>query len=508
MVAMRLISLIVAALALSGPVARGAETERIVRLRVVADEESRRFVGWRGRIEEALAVVSERFGPALGLRFQVVEAGGWVSPQGRSLEELLGLLRSTVAREQADIVLGMTAQGSGWQGSGGLAAYLDGYAIVRDRGRRDSLARAIAHELAHLFGAIHLVRGDGLMASSFPSWRIDPANRALILAHQQRRFSDHEPPLPRTMLPAAVAAVRSGLEQGLDSVDGRIRLGWLLCESGAYEEALRWANEAVKAAPERPEAHSVLGIAARRLGRYDEAILAYAAVLQRRPQDAVTFYNLGIALAAKGDQSAAERCYRRAIELRPDYAEALSNLAKLEIEAGRASEAAELAERALQSFPDYPEASGNRCAALVLLGRPQEALAFCDRALAGSATLASVHDARGAVLLALGRFDEAVAAQRQALQLEPSAVQYRANLANALRERARRHLNDDGAGEAIQSYEELSLLFPEDGEALNNLAVLYYRSGQLELARDFFQRAVAAGISPNPELARALDSPK
>lgn len=502
---MRWSALGAALLCLAGALAAAAPGERLVRLRVVADEESRRFVGWRGRIEAALAVVSERFGPAVGLRFDVVESSGWTSPQGDAIEELLAELRAKVPRGGAEVVLGMTAQGSLARGSGGLAAYADGYAIVRDRGRRDSLARAIGHELGHLFGAVHLVRGDGLMASSFPSWRIDPANSGLIAAHRERSFGDHRPPLTFEKLPAAIAAARAGLEQGLDGVDVRIRLGWFLCESGAYEEALVWAREALQVQPKRPEAHSVVGIAARRLGRYDDAIVAYAAVLKARPEDAVTYYNLGIALAGKGEREAAARCYRRAIELRPDYAEALSNLAKLEIDRGQAAEAAALAERALRTYPDYPEANGNRCAALVVLERPQEALEFCDRALAAAPNLARVHDTRAAALLALGRVEEAVLAQRQALRLDPSAVELRANLAAGLREKARQHLGGEHSREAISAYEELALLLPEDIEALNNLAVLYFRGGRRELARAFYARVLAAGGPSNPDLARALE---
>jgi Flp pilus assembly protein TadD len=490
---------------LVGARAAAAEPVRVVRVKVVADEESRRFAGWRSRIEAALTTASERLGGQVGLKFEVVDAAGWHSGGGLGMRDLLGALRQQVERAPAEIVVGLTLQFAGDPvSSGGLAAYMDGYTLVRDRGRRDSFARAVGHELAHLFGAVHLARGDGLMAAAFPSWHLDPANAALMVAHRERRFGDHATPLAREQLPAAIAAAEQGLEQGLAGPDIRIRLAWLLTENGAHDQALRWAQEAVDQAPDRPEALNVLGMVRRRLGDYPRAIETYSRALLLRPDDPVTYFNLGLALARQGDPAAAERADREALRLRPNYAEPLSNLAKLELDAGRADAAIALAERALEIHPGYAEAHANRCTALARSARFGEALAACDRALELGSTSPGTLEARATALLGLGRTEESVALFRTLLQRQPSSSSARANLMLALRHAAQQRLGQGDSAGAIDAYQQLLGLAPGDGEAHHNLAVLFFRGGSLERARDHLRQALAAGITPNPELARAL----
>jgi len=56
----------------------------------------------------------------------------------------------------------------------GLASYREGLLVVAIPSDRDLAARLFAHELAHLFGAVHLPDEGILMSATVPGDAVDP----------------------------------------------------------------------------------------------------------------------------------------------------------------------------------------------------------------------------------------------------------------------------------------------------------------------------------------------
>ena len=186
--------------------------------------------------------------------------------------------------------------------------------------------------------------------------------------------------------------------------DTHLKLGEALYNQRRYEEALKATRVAVEQAPDLSKAHANLGVVLKALGRYEEAIdaLAQAAALDPASTQATELYfHMGQAAQKNGQPETAAGYYIHALELDPHHAQALHWLAMLRAKQQRFAEALELFQRLIDIDPSDAVAHGDMGLVLFHLGRSDEALQHLDQALSLDPTLENARANRAALLEAM-----------------------------------------------------------------------------------------------------------
>lgn len=201
-------------------------------------------------------------------------------------------------------------------------------------------------------------------------------------------------------------------------------------------------REAIATAPERPEAHALLGAMLNRLGRDGMPSLKKAVEVDGR--DPVALYELGRAL------SGAERIttLERAVAERPTFVEALTELSGAYLEAKRVSDAKPVVENLLRLAPKDVK----------------------------------THLAAGRLALAESRLDDAIKAGERAFELMPNEGKAKLLVADAWAKKGEIDL-------AIEAYQKAHGLAPSDPTPLVHAAAACLAAGRVTSAKAFAVRA-------------------
>ena len=186
--------------------------------------------------------------------------------------------------------------------------------------------------------------------------------------------------------------------------DAYLNLGAALYEQGRYEEALEATRVAVEQASDFSQAHTNLGEILSKLGRYDEAMDALAQAMaldQSASQTAELHFLMGQMARENGRSETAAEHYMHTLEADPHHAEALHWLATLRAEQQRYDEMLELLQRFIALYPNDAATYSNMGIALSHLGRNDEALQCFDQALSLDPTLENVRANRESLLEAM-----------------------------------------------------------------------------------------------------------
>lgn len=523
-----------AALAIPALPATRADSREIP-IVLALDASARSHPEWRAELDRGLAEANGVLGRLLGRRFALVEVVSW-SPRPGSLETLLDELRVQVPGAGGRIVTGLTGERPDPADAEAIASYRDASLVIAAPASLSRWRRLLVHELAHIFGAVHLEGERGLMAERGPGLEVDPLSERLLAFHRARRFSPRLYPLPAEDLRQALDLYREAARRS--PLEARAHVAQIALEIGEYEQALEAADSLLALDSRSAEAHNLRGIALRRLGRVDEAVAAYREVLARRPGFASGYHNLALALDRLGRLDEAVSAYERAVAFDPAHVTSLSNLARLHARRGESGKALACARRALEVDPDFAEAGVNLAMAHLAADQPDPAEQAARRAVAERPRLAEAHEALGAALLAQGRTAEAAASFETAAGLSSEEPRFRHQLAVAYLAQAREELGRGRTGEALEAfgkamaaepdgadvvsevaegyfrlgrrlearevYRRLLRLRPEDVAAHNNLAVVLYREGDLEGARRHAREARRLGLAVHPDFLKAL----
>jgi Flp pilus assembly protein TadD len=152
-------------------------------------------------------------------------------------------------------------------------------------------------------------------------------------------------------------------------------LGVRYLETGDVETALEQLRQAIRLAPDYPDAYYNLGAALLTRGAIDEAIRAYKRALELDPRYAEAHNNLGVVLESGGDRAGAVLHYRHAIEIQPHLAGAHYNLGNALLADGALEEAVAHYRETLASDPSHIEARAKLGRALTQLGERTAAVA-------------------------------------------------------------------------------------------------------------------------------------
>jgi len=247
-----------------------------VGVHVYADETVRRHPGWRFRLRALLKSMTQVLDPVVGMVFLPLTLGEFDAAQADdTLDSIRAAFDGPTPRH--GIVLLVTerrAPRRPGRWSLGQAEFLGRRATVR-LGEGEFQNRAVAHELLHLYGAVHVPeRKDSLMNPSGGEWVIDPENAAIVRALRGRRFGPgglEANVFPYIDLDGTIAAYLSAIRANLE-----------LRQMGIEEVLRETSSRHARARQLRRERHmdpnlgDVCAFAARLLVRADRGALAVA----------------------------------------------------------------------------------------------------------------------------------------------------------------------------------------------------------------------------------------
>ncbi len=267
--------------------------------------------------------------------------------------------------------------------------------------------------------------------------------------------------------------------------------------NGQFDAAAGLCKQALKVAPNLPEAWYNLAIAQRGLGRRPEALesLKKTATLTRDSADAQN--SVGLEFLELAAYPEAKRYFERAIALAPGYAFPHSNLGKLLERQKRYKEAEASFRTAIRLQPDLAPAYANLCGIL----NAQKQYAAAENAgrkaieLAASAPLAWSN--LSSSLIGRKRFAEAETACRKAIELERNTPEAWGNLGQALAELFR-------LGEAEAAYTTALALDPGMATLHSGLAKVFLEKGAVTQAAAELGKALAKDASDPDILSHQL----
>ncbi len=195
----------------------------VVRVHVYADESVRARVGWRFRLRSLFVGVSNALDNILEIQFVPVSIGAFRSV---GASDDLDAIAAAFGREvpgnpQPGIQAAFTERPYPRRAGTrkrGLAEFMGRRLSVRlEPGSMDS--RVLAHEILHLYGAIHVVEEvDSLMNPVGTSMQLDRASYRIVRATHRRTFRGGGPErdvLPRIDLAETIAAYQAALALNL-----------------------------------------------------------------------------------------------------------------------------------------------------------------------------------------------------------------------------------------------------------------------------------------------------
>jgi len=274
----------------------GAQTtDAPVRLLVAADHEIRNEREWSRGLSLVVSEAEDLLFPSLGRPLEVVRTVPWQgSVRQPSADPLLHDLMDSVPRGESDIVVGFVRAYSfqAYSDTGarvrGLANYRNAYTVIMLGGPIgdhqtpiSGIASLLAHELAHVFGAVHRSGEDLLLAPGGVGTRIDALSAALIGMHRERTFGTVSFPLPAPYREAARPLYRRAIAEDPSNLDARLMLARLDVETGRYEEAISALESILAEFPGNLEAREDLNLA-RRLRNHDANTAALGLGVQGR----------------------------------------------------------------------------------------------------------------------------------------------------------------------------------------------------------------------------------
>ena len=255
-----------------------------------------------------------------------------------------------------------------------------------------------------------------------------------ILGYQARLRRDSDDHESRTGLAVrymevgqvalAEQELREAIRQAPEFPDAHYNLGSVLQAQGSVRQAIGSYRRAIALDPTYSEAHNNLGALLDTTGDRDNALAHYRLAVEFGPREAAAHYNLGVALMARrqADEPIAEAvaAFRRAVELDQDYPEARASLGAALLVEGDPEAAIAEYERAVELDPTSPRVLVEL--AWLRATAPEAALRDVGRAITLAERARSLYGDTHPVLLDTlaaayagdGRFDEAIALAREA----------------------------------------------------------------------------------------------
>ena len=294
---------------------------------------------------------------------------------------------------------------------------------------------------------------------------------------------------------AARAVLLESIEENPDVLETRTLLAEQHLLRNEPRSALTALGPVRESAATDPRVLNLLGQAQSAAGQRAQAVSTFRLLADRIPDTPQNRHQLGRQFEQAGSARDAVNQYRRALELDETHPETLRTWAVLELREGRPEEALRLARR-LQQHEGSVAAGGfviegavharaeRNEAALTAYARAYE----LDPSVSNAMALAQAQ-------LGVGQAQQAATTLTDHLEQRPDDNLVRFRLAEIL-------IQLDRFDAAIEQYEDLVGLFPENVTILNNLAYLYQEQDDPR-ALEYAERAYAVGPE-NPAVSGTL----
>ena len=259
-----------------------------------------------------------------------------------------------------------------------------------------------------------------------------------------------------------------------------------------FSEAEKYSNEALKRAPDFPDALNCSALALQGLGRYQDAIKVYEALLPKDPENIEYLNNLGTLWKDLGEYALAKSQFDAILKQQPDHVGARLNLALVHDLAGYKAEADKQYREILKRDESNSIALFNLGELLYEKGEQQEAMELVMQGLESKLNSARGRATFAKILSRQGSYKQAQQQIEKALELSPDVAfiwSAKGNVENELG-------NEEGA---ITAWEKAISLSPSELDTYSNFAAMYSQNGDVDAYRKIYQRAREA-LNDNPQL--------
>jgi tetratricopeptide (TPR) repeat protein len=313
----------------------------------------------------------------------------------------------------------------------------------------------------------------------------------------------HSPPQPIRFGPKATDEMAQLMLQVLtDRPADRDVLMRSLQTKGASDEILGYLAR-LRRDPNDHSSRTGLGARYLELGQVDVAFKHLQEAIRLAPDFPDAQYNLGAALLAQGKIEEAIAAYQKAIELDPNYAEAHNNLGVL-LESSNPADAVTHYRRAIEIQPHLADAHANLASALAVVGRSQEAIAHYREALSSQPAQAEWRAKLGRALMQAGQRSEASVEYRRALSADPRLGAALVDLAWLLATAPERQLRNTGEAVSL-ALRAMKIVGENHPLVLDALAASYAADGQFDRAVTMARQAAARARAIPEFHSRAAD---
>ncbi len=207
---------------------------REIGVKIIADEEFRKNPDWKLRAENCLNMASADFERLFGIRILVNKFEDWNSGRSaKSLEALAEDLDAHFDKENFDVLLAFTAQGTLDKSYAGYSVFREGIILLKNTDDMPLLARTLKHELGHIFGGVHVADPGSVMDYFIQGDNFDTLNAQVISLNRERLFNTVDFPIPKKI----------GLERSTSMNKLLVRSRWLYCKTSRIGASNRRSRE-------------------------------------------------------------------------------------------------------------------------------------------------------------------------------------------------------------------------------------------------------------------------
>lgn len=326
---------------------------------------------WKKDINERIAYANKIFERDYGLHFSVEKFVSWEpSDETRGMPIIVEELKQFPLASGDHVIIGFHQMSQEMKSEKmedletvGTAQFFNGYIAIRDPKMDlspEQKQTILVHELAHLFGAVHVSGNTCIMFPSLPfaaEDRLDPENRQIILQTKNVDFTKGIESLePKTL--DSLIAIYEKLIRANPHSDFYYQLGDFYRKRGLEARAISIWEEALRYHYDNPRIHYELGVFYYKSGRYDRAVqelgsaIAHYVLDSQKKQKANVLSLLGAAYFEKEHEDQAVYAWLQGLTLDPDNRDLQANLAAAYLKKGDTDRALAELEKLHAKHPD------------------------------------------------------------------------------------------------------------------------------------------------------------
>ena len=469
-----------------------AETSRVLRVKAVADEAFREKRNWEKNIRGHFEWADKKFRKFAGIGIELVAVEEWNTHESESMTLLLKELKAGAKKGGAEIVIGFTGHEAPelrimFRGEliriqfpfiAGIALPLGDRAVVRRTSFKKEIRHTLLHEIAHLFGGLHVKEKSILQTGSRRTdFVLDDFNRRVFALTRNRDFDQEARELPRPELEQLIDLYRERPLRDETDTDTYIRNAYLFLAAGDADAAMKELNAAMKEDPEstRPIVRDII-------------IPELAAFAEEHEPTTESRYALGAAYFS------VENWYRAGRQLIPNctqsdtHAQSCALLGGVYFRAEQLAPAERALARALSLDDTLVDAYNTLGSVYAVTGRTSEAIKRFNRAEELDPENTEVHFNKGLSYLIVGLTEPAADSFRKVLGLREDHERASMKLALSLALTG----ETKEARKRIRPFEKRKSLSPF---FIRDMAEIYFLSGDSKRANKYLQFAKKGGIN-------------